>query len=225
RGLIADSARDADLLVIEGVMGLFDGAAISPGGATRPAGSTADLAALFDLPVILVMNAKGQGATAGAVLEGLARHRSDVRIAGVIFNQVGGAGHRAILEAAAREAQIPSLGFLPRLEALAMPSRHLGLRQAMEVEDLAGFLAAAADAIAPHVDLDRLIAHGAELALEATSPAAGLLPLGQRIAIARDQAFAFAYPAQLESWRRAGAALSFFSPLADETPDDDADAV
>jgi cobyrinic acid a,c-diamide synthase len=222
RGLIADSARDADLLVIEGVMGLFDGAATGPGGGT---GSTADLAAMFDLPVILVMNAKGQGATAGAVLEGLAGHRQGVNITGIIFNQVGGAGHRAILEAAARDARIAPLGFLPRLDALAMPSRHLGLRQAVEIADLDGFLTAAADAIAPHVDLDPLLASGKELVPDDASSAPGLPPLGQRIAIARDAAFAFAYPAQLESWHRAGAALSFFSPLADAAPRDDADAI
>lgn len=221
RGVLAEAARDAAFVLIEGVMGLFDGAAPGPGGAT---GSTGDLAAALDLPVVLVMNAKGQGATAGAVLEGLARHRSDVRVAGVIFNRVGSAAHRAILEAAAQAAHIPVFGCLPALPALALPERHLGLRQASEIADLDRFLSAAADAIAPHLDPASLLGIAAPIAVMGDA-LPGLPPLGQRIAVARDIAFAFAYPAQLEAWRRAGAALSFFSPLADEAPGAAADAV
>jgi cobyrinic acid a,c-diamide synthase len=225
RGALAEAARGADLVLIEGVMGLFDGAAPGPGGAT---GSTADIAAALDLPVVLVMNAKGQGATAGAVLEGLARHRPEVRVAGVIFNRVGSSAHRAILEAAAGTAHIPVFGCLPALPALSLPERHLGLCQAGEIADLDGFLDAAADAIAPHLDPAALREIAAPIAASGNSGAdalPGLPPLGQRIAVARDIAFAFAYPAQLESWRRSGAELSFFSPLADEAPDAGADAV
>jgi cobyrinic acid a,c-diamide synthase len=222
RGLLATAAHDADLTLVEGVMGLYDGAHVSPGARC---GSTAELAAAFALPIVLVMNAKGQGATAGAILSGLARHRADVRVAGVIFNQVGGPVHREILEAAAASAGVPALGFLPRLDALAMPERHLGLKQAGELADPAAFFAAAADAIAPHVDLDRLIASAAPVSATGSADRVGIPPLGQRIAVARDIAFAFAYPAQLESWRAAGADLTFFSPLADEAPMADADAV
>jgi cobyrinic acid a,c-diamide synthase len=222
RGLLAAAARDSALTVIEGVMGLFDGAETGPGGAT---GSTADLARLFDLPIVLVMNVKGQAATAGAVLSGLAHYRPGVRIAGVVFNNVGGPVHRQILAAAAQEVGIPALGFLPRIAALAMPERHLGLKQAGEIADIGAFLAAAAAAIAPHVDLDRLTALAAPIATGTVPDALGIPPLGQHIAVARDIAFAFAYPAQIEAWRRQGATLSFFSPLADETPDPAADAV
>jgi cobyrinic acid a,c-diamide synthase len=219
--VLAESARDAAFVLIEGVMGLFDGADLGPGGAS---GSTADLAAALNLPVVLVMNAKGQGATAGAVLEGLARHRGDVRVAGVIFNRVGSPTHRAILAAAAEAAQVPVFGYLPNLQALALPERHLGLRQAAEIDDLDGFFAAAADAIAPHLDPTLLLASAAPVAA-ADDALPGLPPLGQRMAIAHDIAFAFAYPAQIEAWRRAGAELSFFSPLADEAPEPRADAV
>jgi cobyrinic acid a,c-diamide synthase len=222
RGLLSEAAQDAALTVIEGVMGLFDGAETGPGGAS---GSTADLAAMFDLPVILVMNVKGQAATAGAVLAGLARHRPHVRIAGVIFNNVGGAVHRQILAAAAEEVGVPALGFLSRLAELAMPERHLGLKQAGEIQDIPAFLSAAASAIAPHIDLDRLTAIAAPIATGSTPGALGMPPLGQRIAVAHDVAFAFAYPAQLAAWRRQGAELSFFSPLADEAPDPAADSV
>jgi cobyrinic acid a,c-diamide synthase len=220
--LLAEAAEGAALTVIEGVMGLFDGAATGPGGAS---GSTADLALMFDLPVVLVMNVKGQGATAEAVLSGLARHRPGVRIAGVIFNQVGGPVHRQILADAADAVGIPCLGYLPRLAALAVPERHLGLKQAGEIPDLAAFLSAAAAAIAPHVDLDRLQAIAAPIAAGPSEGALGIPPLGQRIAVARDLAFAFTYPAQLEGWRRQGASLTFFSPLADEAPEAGADAV
>jgi cobyrinic acid a,c-diamide synthase len=222
RGLLSDATHDATFTVIEGVMGLFDGAEIGPGGA---GGSTADLAVLFDLPVVLVMNVKGQGATAGAVLSGLARHRPGVRIAGVIFNQVGGPVHRQILADATDALGIPVLGFLPRLSALALPERHLGLRQAGEIADVDAFLAAAAAAIAPHIDLERLLSIAAPIAAGPAAAPPGVPPLGQRIAVARDVAFAFAYPALLEGWRRQGATLSFFSPLADEAPDSAGDAV
>ncbi len=222
RGLLADVAQDATVTVIEGVMGLFDGAETGPGGAS---GSTADLAALFGLPVVLVMNVKGQGATAGAVLSGLARHRPGVRIAGVIFNQVGGPVHRQILAAAAEAAGIPALGFLPRLPALTVPSRHLGLKQAGEIADIAAFLSDAAASVAPHIDLDRILSLAAPITAGSATASLGFAPLGQHVAVARDTAFAFAYPAQLEAWRRQGATLSFFSPLADEAPDAAADAV
>jgi cobyrinic acid a,c-diamide synthase len=159
------------------------------------------------------------------VLAGLARHRAGVRIAGVLFNQVGGAVHRQTLAAAAEALDIPVLGFVPRLPALAMPERHLGLKQAVEIADIGAFLSNAAAAIAPHVDLERLSAIAAPIAVGATLDSLGIPPLGQRIAIARDVAFAFAYPAQLETWRRQGATLSFFSPLANEAPDQAADAV
>lgn len=221
RGLLAAAAEGSALTIVEGVMGLFDGAETGPGGAS---GSTADLARLFDLPIVLVMNVKGQAATAGAVLSGLAHYRPGVRIAGVVFNNVGGPVHRRTLAAAAEEVGIPAVGFLPRIAALAMPERHLGLKQAGEIADIDAFLAAAAAAIAPHVDLERLAALAGPIATGAPDQL-GMPLLGQRIAVARDVAFAFAYPAQLEAWRRQGATLSFFSPLADEAPDAAADAV
>jgi cobyrinic acid a,c-diamide synthase len=159
------------------------------------------------------------------VLTGLAHYRPGVRIAGVVFNNVGGPVHRQILAAAAQEVGIPALGFLPRIATLALPERHLGLKQAGEIADIGAFLAAAAAAIAPHVDLDRLTALATPIATGAAPDALGIPPFGQHIAVARDIAFAFAYPAQLEAWRRQGATLSFFSPLADSAPDPAADAV
>ena len=215
-------SRAGELVLCEGAMGLFDGV----GGTEK--GSTAELAARFDWPVVLIVDAGGQGASVAALLEGFARHRSDVGIAGVIFNRVGSARHGAVLAAATRAAlpELAILGAVPRDPALALPNRHLGLVQASEHGDLEAFLGRAASAAGDACDLSALVALARVAPLAATNePVSPLPPLGQRIAIARDVAFGFAYGSVLEGWRRAGAELAFFSPLVDEAPDDTADAV
>ena len=211
-------SHDAELLVGEGVMGLFDGAA---GGA----GSTAEAARLTGWPVVLVVDAKGMADSASALLEGFARHDPRVEVAGVIFNRVGGAGHATLLREAAARAGVRCLSCLPREPALEMPARHLGLVQAGEHADLDVRIAAAADWLAPRVDLDALAELARPADLPSGAPAAQLPPLGQRIAVARDHAFAFAYASVLDGWRASGAEVMPFSPLADEPPDTDADAV
>jgi cobyrinic acid a,c-diamide synthase len=212
-------ARDAEFVLGEGVMGLFDGA---QGGG----GATADLAAHFDIPVVLVIDVRGQGASVAALAEGFARHRADVEVAAVIFNHVAGARHGEILHAAMAPTGIPVMGAVPRDDALALPARHLGLVQAGESEDLQAFLNAAADRVMCRVDGDGLRALARPLrAPDAASPPCLLEPLGQEIAVARDIAFAFSYESVLAGWRQAGAALSFFSPLADQAPDASADAI
>ena len=211
-------SQDAELLVGEGVMGLFD-------GATGGAGSTAEAARLTGWPVVLLVDAKGMAASAAALLEGFVGHDPRVDVAGVIFNRVGGPGHAALLQQAAARAGVRCLGCLPREAKLEMPSRHLGLVQAGEQADLDARIAAAADWLAPAADLDGLAELARPADLPAGTPAPQLPPLGQRIAVARDQAFAFAYPSMLDGWRAAGAEVWPFSPLADEAPDLDADAV
>jgi cobyrinic acid a,c-diamide synthase len=213
---------DVDLVICEGVMGLFDGA--GPG-----AGSTADLAVSTGWPVILVVDVRGQGASAAALVRGFASHRSDVTLAGVVFNRAGSDRHAAVLEAATADA-VPSvarLGCLPRMADLALPSRHLGLVQAGERANLEATLDRAADAVARYLDIDairRIAGPGAAVADEGRwSPS--VPPLGQRIAFADDAAFAFSYPLVLEAWRDAGAEVVPFSPLAGEGPDAGADAV
>jgi cobyrinic acid a,c-diamide synthase len=222
QALVRQSSRAGELVVCEGAMGLFDGV-----GAGET-GSTAELAARLAWPVVLVVDAAGQGASVAALLEGFVRHRSDVRVAGVIFNRVGSARHGAVLAEAARAALpvLAVLGAVPRDPALALPNRHLGLVQAAEHRDLEAFIERAAVAVGDACDLGALAALARPAALAETNEAvAPLPPLGQRIAVARDVAFAFAYDSVLEGWRGAGAELAFFSPLADEAPDDDADAV
>ncbi len=216
--LVGEAASGAELVIGEGVMGLFDGA---PDGT----GSTADLAALTGWPVALVMDVRGQAASAAATLSGFARHRADVTIAGVVFNWVGGDRHLRILERSCRGLGIPILGFLPRDPALALPDRHLGLVQAAEHEDLEAFLRLAADRLASHLDITALEAAARPSVTPEVDAGEMIPPLGQRVAIARDVAFAFAYPAILDSWRRSGAEIVPFSPLVDEPPDPMSNAV
>jgi cobyrinic acid a,c-diamide synthase len=213
-------ARDAALVLGEGVMGLFDGAADGRG-------STAELASLFDLPVVLVVDARGMAASAAALVEGFTRHRDDVEVAGVVFNRVGSEAHAALLRRACddRFAQ-PVLGCLPDDPRLELPERHLGLVQAEELPAFDDFLDRAAAIAAEHIDLNRLTRLARPFGLGLYGPPARpLRPLGQRTAVALDLAFAFAYPATLDGWRVAGAEVLPFSPLADQAPDPHADAV
>ena len=143
--LISLTEENADLLLIEGVMGLFD-------GAVDGTGSTADLAALTGWPVVLVLDVKSQAQSAAALVHGFATFRKDVTISGVILNRVGSPNHEALLRTALAPLGVPVLGALPRLDALALPDRHLGLVPAGEHEGLESFLDKAADAVARHID-------------------------------------------------------------------------
>jgi cobyrinic acid a,c-diamide synthase len=212
------AGANADLLIVEGVMGLFDGAADGTG-------STADLAALTGWPVVLVLDVKSQAQSVAALVHGFATFRNDVTISGVILNRVGSPNHEALLRTALAPLCIPVLGALPRLDALALPDRHLGLVPAGEHDALESFLDSAADAVAHHIDTPAL----QSLARPAHFPPSGkpalLPPLGQRIAVARDAAFIFAYQHLLDGWKSQGAELLPFSPLADEPPPSSADAI
>jgi cobyrinic acid a,c-diamide synthase len=221
-GLVGMLDSAADLVLCEGVMGLFDGT-----GTDGEEGSTAALARLTGWPVVLVVDARRQGASAAALVAGFARHDPALPLAGVIFNRVAGARHRALLEMAmARHLpDIPCLGALPRDPELILPERHLGLVPAGEYAGCPAVFARAAIAVAENLDIGRLLALARPAALGGCDPPMPLPPLGQRIAVARDDAFLFAYPAVLQGWRQAGSELSFFAPLADEPPDLAADAV
>jgi len=219
-----DLGADGALVICEGVMGLFD-------GAVQEQGSTADLSGLTGWPVVLVIDAGAQGASAGAILRGFATHRPGLEIAGVIFNRIGGDKHRSILSTAAAEAapHIPVLGFIPRNEELNLPSRHLGLIQAGEYRNLEQLLEVAANEVELHVDVERMLSLARPLTgreqIKKEGAPSPIKPLGQNIAIAEDEAFTFRYPLIIEGWRAQGAAISFFSPLDDVPPPPDADAV
>lgn len=216
-GALIDRATAADLALAEGSMGLFDGVA-SKGAVGN--GASADIAAFAGWPVVLVVDASGQAQSAAAVALGFREMRRDLRLAGVILNRVASPRHEALLRAGMAGVGIRVLGALPRRLDLTLPERHLGLVQAEENPDLAKWLVEARQFIARHCDLEAIIA-----AASAT-PVAGrayLPPPGQRIALARDAAFTFAYPHLLSAWRAAGAEILPFSPLANQAPDGDAD--
>lgn len=205
------------LLLIEGAMGLFDGA--PPAGK----GATADLARILRLPVVVVVDASHMAQSVAPVVAGFAGYDPDVRVAGVILNKVGSPRHEAMLRAALAPGGVPVLGALYRQPGLDHPARHLGLVQAQERPDLDAWLDHVADAVAAALDLDALITLAAPLPKAA--PAAPLTPPGRRIAVASDAAFAFAYPHILADWRASGAEIVPFSPLADAMPDPAADFI
>jgi cobyrinic acid a,c-diamide synthase len=218
--LAASAAGDADIFVIEGVMGLFDGA---PGEANRR-GATADLAAHFNLPVLLVLDVARQAQSAAAVVRGFAAHDPAVRIAGIILNRAASERHRKTIADAIAALSIPILGALPRDATLTLPERHLGLVQAGEHDDLAALIDRLAMMAERLLDLDLIEATAEPIAVTACGNCAGALaPPGQRIALAHDRAFSFVYPHLLDAWRSAGAEIICFSPLADEAPPERAD--
>ena len=195
------AAENADLILVEGVMGLFDG---------EPSG--ADLAQRFDIPVAAIIDARAMAQTFGALAHGLATYRPDLKFHGVLANHVGSTHHATLLRDALPQS-LTFLGALPRDQESGLPSRHLGLHQADEIADL-------------DARLDRVAASIATTALSVlpppvsfTAPAMPSVPrllAGVRIGIARDAAFSFIYAANLDLLRTLGAELAFFSPLADQ---------
>lgn len=220
-GLAGEAADGCDIVLAEGAMGLHDGSGSGPGRT----GSSADLAVRFGWPVVLVVDVTAQAATAAAVALGLAAFDPRVRVAGVILNRVASDRHRQLVEVGFERIDIPVLGALPRDATLSLPERHLGLVQAEETTDLSAKLDRLADVLAREVDLDRILSIAAPTELGPGEGRAGpaIPPPGGRIALARDEAFSFMYAHVLSGWRRAGATILPFSPLADEPPPDDAD--
>lgn len=210
RNLLAQAAAEADLILIEGVMGLFDG---TP--------SSADLATAFGVPVLAVISAKAMAQTFGAVAFGLAQFRPQVPFYGVLANRVGSARHAQMLE----EALSPDLrwcGYIGGNDEIELPDRHLGLHQAAEIDDLDTRLERAADALA-HTALSEL-PPPVEFGTPEEEAPPRLLD-GKRIAIARDAAFSFIYPANITLLETLGAHVDYFSPLADEALPEHADAL
>jgi cobyrinic acid a,c-diamide synthase len=209
RRRLSDAAREADVVLIEGVMGLYDG---------NP--SAADLARAFDIPVLAVIDAASMAQTAGAVVLGL-RDYGPVQIAGVVANRVASEGHRQMVAASLRG--IPLLASLPK-QARPLPERHLGLVLPGEVDGIDAILDELADQL--HLDTAawQAIAPRLPEQLASSEPVPKLLA-GQTVAIARDAAFCFIYPANLDVLRHLGAEVRFFSPLADEPVPEDADAL
>ncbi|USX27744.1 cobyrinate a,c-diamide synthase [Oxalobacteraceae bacterium OTU3CINTB1] len=210
RAQLAQAAAEADVILIEGVMGLYDG---TP--------SSADLAREFGVPVMAVIDASSMAQTAGALVHGL-RDYGPVDMAGVIANRVASENHAKMVAASLRD--IPLFGTMPR-QTRSLPERHLGLVLPGEVSDIDGLLDTLADQLAfDEAAWDRLrnIDITTPVAID-PEPAPALA--GKTVAIARDPAFMFLYPANLDTLTALGATLTFFSPLADEKVPDGADAV
>lgn len=212
RGLAAEAARGADLLVAEGAMGLYDGLVRD-----HRSGTSAALAALLGWPVLLVLDAGGAAQSVAAVAHGLARFPGAPRIAGAIVNRVASPRHRAMVAAGFAGIDVPLLGMIPVDPRMALPSRHLGLVQARETADLSARIEAMADVVGQGCDLAAIRA-AAGPTRDAPLPVPTVRPPGQRIAIAHDDAFAFFYPHVERCWRAGGAEVAHFSPLADEPP-------
>lgn len=214
RAQLAQAAMEADVILIEGVMGLYDGAP-----------SSADLAKEFGVPVMAVIDAGAMAQTAGALVHGL-RDYGPVDLAGVIANRVGSPGHAAMVAASLRG--IPLFATLPK-QTRSLPERHLGLVLPNEVTDLDALL----DELANQLTFDEaawssLRSTRLELGDALQAPTvAPVIPLlaGRTIAVARDAAFMFLYPANLETLQQLGAKLAFFSPLADQPVPAEADAI
>lgn len=202
RDLLHRAAAEADFILLEGVMGLFDGPS-----------STADLAVAFGLPVAAVIDAAGMGQSFGAVALGLARYRPGLKFRGALANGVAGERHEAMIKEGMPE-DIAYLGGFPRNPQWKLPSRHLGLVQAGELAGLDGLLDEAAAAIGGTALADAALPVDFHVGGQS-----GLKPLlrGIRIAVARDAAFAFLYPANMDCLRAMGAEPAFFSPLADHS--------
>ncbi|MGB9108193.1 MAG: cobyrinate a,c-diamide synthase [Telluria sp.] len=209
RRRLAEAAAEADVVLIEGVMGLYDG---------NP--SAADLSRALGIPVLAVIDAASMAQTAGAVVQGL-RDYGPVQLAGVVANRVASDGHRQMVAASLRD--VPLLATLPK-QAQPLPERHLGLVLPGEIDGIDAILDQLADQL--HLDTQAWQAIAPRLSehLDPDQPVAPLLA-GQTVAIARDAAFCFIYPANLDALRHLGARLCFFSPLADEPVPADADAV
>lgn len=219
-GLAAEAASDAELVVLESAMGLFDGI---PGESGR-SGAAADLARLFGLPVLLVLDVSGQSQTAAAIAKGFASYDPDVRIAGVVLNRVASERHRRLAADAVEALGLPVVGAIQRDPGMTLPERHLGLVQASEHAALESFIEEMAAKMEASLDLDAVLALAAPFAAEGGGFAAALEPPGQRIALADDAAFTFVYPHVTARWRGAGAEIVPFSPLRDEAPDFSCDA-
>ena len=206
------AAQTADLILVEGAMGMFDG---------EP--SSADLAARFNIPLAIVMDVKGMAQTAAAVAAGLASFRDDIQVAGLIANNCGSERHRQLIEDALPE-NLPLLMHVARSETIALPERHLGLVQANEVrDDLEIRFEAGADWL-EQTGISNIVEKIQSVSFDVVEiPTPPALLKGTTVAIAKDEAFTFIYEANLALLKAMGANTVFFSPIHDkQLPDADA---
>ena len=231
RDVFLHASHDADISIVEGVMGFYDGK-----GALSNQGSTAEISLVLSSPVLLVIDASGMARSAAAMVKGYQTFDKAVNIAGVIANGVGGEGHfNLIKEAVEKECGVPVVGYLSKHSEIEIPERHLGLIPAIERGEHAGLFQQLSDIASSTINLDAIYAL-ARTAPEVTSeadfsPLSGLLSSKYedtakvQIAVAKDAAFNFYYPENFDLLEHYGAELLFFSPLAGELVPREADGL
>jgi len=219
RHLAREHADDAELILIESAMGLFDGIVTEP----NRSGAASDLARLFGLPVLLVLDVSGQSQTAAAIACGFMHYDPDVKMAACVLNRAGSERHKKLSGDAIEALGLPVVGTVLRDPTLTLPERHLGLVQASEHPEMDAHLDRLADAMERSLDLDAIFAAAKPFDIPSGSTEKALPPPGQRIALAEDAAFTFLYPHIKRQWRAMGAEIITFSPLADEAPPADCD--
>ncbi|MFK4770299.1 cobyrinate a,c-diamide synthase [Rhizobium sp. ZW T2_16] len=219
RHLAREQADDAELILIESAMGLFDGIVTEP----NRSGAASDLARLFGLPVLLVLDVSGQSQTAAAIACGFMHYDPNVKMAACVLNRAGSERHKKLSGDAIEALGLPVVGTVLRDPTLTLPERHLGLVQASEHPEMDAHIDRLADAMERSLDLDAIFAAAKPFDIPSGSTEKALLPPGQRIALAEDAAFTFLYPHIKRQWRAMGAEIITFSPLADEAPLADCD--
>lgn len=212
REIFIRTSKEADISVVEGVMGLYD-------GGRSGVSSTAEIAKLLDAPVVLVIDAKSMGASAAAIALGFREYDPQVKLAGVILNRLGSDTHRLMIEKAMQEIGIPVLGAIKRDDSLAMPERHLGLLPVEENQRELEAVEAIGRAVVSQTDLVsiiRLADKAGEMEMADDSNAVTEDDKNVTIAVARDDAFSFYYPESLRILEKSGARIILFSPLKDK---------
>lgn len=213
--ILARDTKDAELIVMEGVMGYYDGV----GGATTMA-SSYELSKVTKTPVVLIVDAKGASVTLAAIIRGIMEYKKDSRIVGVILNRVSPMFYSRIKHVIETECGIPVLGYLPEDASFAVPSRHLGLLQPDEMQKQRDWVETVAKAARKTIDIDGILEIAAQAEMLQIQKATGeteksKFPAGYRIGVARDAAFSFYYRENLRMLEDMGATLVYFSPLTD----------
>lgn len=213
--ILARDTKNAELIVMEGVMGYYDGV-----GGTTTMASSYELSKDTKTPVVLIVDAKGASVTLAATIRGIMEYKKDSRIAGVILNRVSPMFYSRIKHVIETECGIPVLGYLPEDASFAVPSRHLGLLQPGEMQKQRDWVETVAEAARKTIDIDGILEIAAQAEMLQIQKATGetekcKFPAGYRIGVARDAAFSFYYRENLRMLEDMGATLVFFSPLAD----------
>ena len=213
--ILARDTKDAELIVMEGVMGYYDGV-----GGTTTMASSYELSKVTKTPVVLIVDAKGASVTLAAIIRGIMEYKKDSRIVGVILNRVSPMFYSRIKHVIETECGIPVLGYLPEDASFAVPSRHLGLLQPDEMQKQRDWVETVAEAARKTIDIDGILEIAAQAEMLQIQKATGetekcKFPAGYRIGVARDAVFSFYYRENLRMLEDMGAILVFFSPLAD----------